>query len=112
MILSDKIWKLLEPATKNADDISWKELETGLQTGDYKLFTYKDSACVTGYTKNSIRIGLGGGKMNEVKKIVDNIEKFAKNNNINYIDILGRIGWEKILKGYNKKAVLLRKEIQ
>ncbi len=112
MILSDKIWKLLEPATKNADDISRKELETGLQTGDYKLFTYKDSACVTGYTKNSIRIGLGGGKMNEVKKIVDNIEKFAKNNNINYIDILGRIGWEKILKGYNKKAVLLRKEIQ
>ena len=53
---------------KNADDISRKELETGLQTGDYKLFTYKDSACVTGYTKNSIRIGLGGGKMNEVKK--------------------------------------------
>ena len=112
MILSDKIWKLLEPATRDADDISRQELETGLQTGDYKLFTYKDSACVTGYTKNSIRIGLGGGKMNEVKKIVKNLEKFAKNKKINYIDILGRMGWEKALKGYKKQAVLLRKEIQ
>ena len=111
MILSDKIWKLLEPATRDADDISRQELETGLQTGDYKLFTYKDSACVTGYTKNSIRIGLGGGKMEEVKKIVEKIERFAKNNKINYIDILGRMGWEKALKGYKKQAVLLRKEV-
>ena len=49
--------------------------------------------------------------MEEVKKIVEKIERFAKNNKINYIDILGRMGWEKALKGYKKQAVLLRKEV-
>lgn len=28
-----------------------------------------------------------------------------------YVDILGRMGWEKALKGYKKQAVLLRKEV-
>ena len=46
MILSDKIWKLLEPATKLAENLSRDELEKNLYTGYYKLFTYKDSACV------------------------------------------------------------------
>ena len=39
------------------------------------------------------------------------IEKYAKKRNYKYIDILGRKGWEKVLNGYNKKAVLLRKEV-
>jgi hypothetical protein len=111
MILSDKIWKLLEPATKLAENLSRDELEKNLYTGYYKLFTYKDSACVVAETKDSIRIGLGGGKLNEIKKIVDKIEKFAKEKKINYIEILGRTGWEKTLEGYNRKAVLLRKEL-
>jgi hypothetical protein len=49
--------------------------------------------------------------LNEIKKIVDKIEKFAKEKKINYIEILGRTGWEKTLEGYNRKAVLLRKEL-
>tara|TARA_R100000278_G_C5353972_1_gene122845 strand:+ start:148 stop:483 length:336 start_codon:yes stop_codon:yes gene_type:complete len=111
MILSDKIWNLLEPATKLAEDLSREELEKNLYTGYYKLFTYKDSACVIAETKDSIRIGLGGGKINEIKKIVDKIEKFAKEKKINYIEILGRAGWEKSLNGYKRKAILLRKEV-
>ena len=111
MILTDKIWKLLEPATKLAENLSRNELEKNLYTGYYKLFTYKDSACVIAETKDSIRIGLGGGKINEIKKIVDKIEKFAKEKKINYIEILGRAGWEKSLNGYKRKAILLRKEV-
>jgi hypothetical protein len=102
---------LLKPATKLAENLTRDEIEKGLYTGYYKLFTYKDSACVIAQTKDSVRIGLGGGKIEQVKIIVDKIEKFAKTNNINNIDILGRVGWEKYLQGYKKKAVLLRKEI-
>ena len=111
MMLTDKVWKLLEPATNIGEGLTREEIEKSLQKGYYKLFTHKDSACVITQNETSIRIGLGGGKMEEVKKIVEKIERFAKNNKINYIDILGRIGWEKTLKGYNKKAVLLRKEL-
>ena len=111
MMLTDKVWKLLEPATNIGEGLTRKEIEESLQKGYYKLFTHKDSACIISQNETSIRIGLGGGKMEEVKKIVENIEKFAKNNKINYIDILGRIGWEKTLKGYKKQAVLLRKEV-
>lgn len=102
---------MLKPATKLAENLTRDEIEKGLYTGYYKLFTYKDSACVIAQTKDSVRIGLGGGKIEQVKIIVDKIEKFAKTNNINNIDILGRVGWEKYLQGYKKKAVLLRKEI-
>ena len=111
MYITDTIWKILEPATETAERLTREELENGLKEGYYKLFTYKNSACVTAQINNSLRIGLGGGKIEEVKKIVVKIEKFAKKNKINYIDILGRIGWEKSLTGYKRKAVLLRKEI-
>ncbi len=71
MMLTDKVWKLLEPATTIGEGLTRKEIEESLQKGYYKLFTHKDSACIISQNENSIRIGLGGGKMEEVKKIVE-----------------------------------------
>ena len=58
-----------------------------------------------------MRIGVGGGKLSTIQELTKKIEKYAKKRNYKYIDILGRKGWERVLEGYNKKAVLLRKEL-
>jgi hypothetical protein len=46
-----------------------------------------------------------------LKNLEKKIIKYAKEKKYKYVDILGRMGWEKALKGYKRKAVLLRKEI-
>ena len=50
--------------------------------------------------------------MDDVKDIVVDIEEFAKKRHFNAVDILGREGWHRVLPGFKKKAVLLRKEIK
>ena len=47
--------------------------------------------------------------MAEIEKA---IVEYAKSRYYNCIDILGRGGWEKVLPDYEKKAVLLRKELK
>jgi hypothetical protein len=46
-----------------------------------------------------------------LKSLEKKIIKYAKEKKYKCVDILGRIGWEKELEGYKRKAVLLRKEI-
>ena len=38
MILTDRVWKLLEPATAIADNISKEQIEKGLDDGTYQIF--------------------------------------------------------------------------
>ena len=111
MFITDKIWKILEPAIKGIGEVTRDQLEEMLRTGEYKLFTKKESAIITSHQGEIVRIGIGGGKLENIKEITKRIEKYAKKRKYKYIDILGRKGWERALDGYNKKAVLLRKEI-
>ena len=46
-----------------------------------------------------------------MKEIAKDIEDFARKRHFNAIDILGREGWQKVLPGFKKQSVLLRKEI-
>lgn len=112
MMLTDDIWKILQPAAEIGDGATREDVEQGLKDGNFFLFAYGRSACLASSIKNTLRIGLGGGNLAEVQKIVEDIEKFAKDRHYNAIDILGRSGWEKALKGYEKKAVLLRKVVK
>jgi hypothetical protein len=44
-------------------------------------------------------------------KIEEKVEKYAKKRQYDNIEIVGRAGWEKVLNGYKKHKVILRKEI-
>ena len=62
-----------------------------------------------------LRIWLYGGKTETGRANLDAImeaaDHFAAEHECDGIELVGRKGWEKVLNGYNKKAVLLRKEI-
>jgi hypothetical protein len=112
MFITDNIWKLLEPASQTGDEATREEIEDGLQSGFFRLFTNDKSAAVVADHRGVLRIGLAGGELESLKKIEKKIVKYAKKKNYKSIDILGRVGWEKALTGYKKKAILLRKEIK
>jgi len=111
MMLTDKVWKLLEPATAIADNVTKQEVEQGLNDGTYQIFMDEKSVVITVGYKDSLRIGLAGGELNSLKSLEKKIIKYAKEKKYKYVDILGIMGWEKALKGYKKQAVLLRKEV-
>ena len=111
MFITDKIWKVLEPAIESTYEVTRKQLEKMIESGEYQLFKKDNSAIITAHHGQVLRIGVGGGNLVTIKEITKKIEKYAKKRNYKCIDIRDRKGWEKVLDGYNKKAVLLRKEI-
>ena len=111
MYITDHLWKILEPACKIGDNASREEIERGLSMGMFKMFKTKNSVAITADHRGTLRVGLAGGNIKELINIEKDIIKYAKEKKYKCVDILGRIGWEKSLKGYKKKAVLLRKEI-
>lgn len=117
------IWQqvapLLQPALDNTYDIM--DIEKGLQENRFQLFiswnNKVESAVVTEiavYPRAKVlRYFLAGGINldNWLEKIQQVIEKFAKNNNCTQVEVAGRKGWVKKLKGYKEKAVLLSKDL-
>jgi len=63
--------------------------------------------------KKILRYFLAGGKNldNWLEPIQKEIEKFAKNNQCNAIEVAGRKGWLRKLKGYKQKIFLMSKEL-
>ena len=111
MFITDKVWKVLEPAIESTYEVTREQLEKMIESKEYQLFKKDNSAIITAHHGEILRIGIGGGNLVTIKEITKKIEKYAKKRKYKYIDILGRKGWEKVLDGYNKKAVLLRKEL-
>ena len=90
-MMSDYIWDLLYPATEGFEGV--------------------ESAAVTCDFGESLRIGLAGGNLDELKELEKEICSFAKEQNYRFVEIIGRPGWERELTDYKRTAVLLRKEL-
>ena len=111
MHFTDEIWSVLKPAAEIGDFATRQDIEDGIEKGQFMLWTKNKSAIVTSKIKNTIRIGLGGGNLGDIKLLVKDVEAYAKSHWLSHIDILGREGWQKVLPGFKKQSVLLRKEI-
>lgn len=118
-LIWQQVTPLLQPALDNTYDII--DIEKGLQENRFQLFiswnNKVESAVVTEiavYPRAKVlRYFLAGGTNldNWLEKIQQVIEKFAKNNNCTQVEVAGRKGWVKKLKGYKEKAVLLSKDL-
>jgi hypothetical protein len=110
-MMSDYVWELLASATEAFEDVGREEVEQGLDEGTFTLFEGLESAAVTCAFGDSLRIGLAGGNLTELKQIEEEICDFAKARNFRFVEIIGRPGWERELPDYKRTAVLLRKEL-
>ena len=61
-----------------------------------------------------LRYFLAGGNNldNWLERIQETIEKFAKKQKCTHLEVAGRKGWVRKLKGFKMKAIILSKEIK
>jgi hypothetical protein len=117
------IWSVVAPLLEKALDDTYNimDIEEGIKKERFQLFISwnngVESAVVTeiaSYPRAKVlRYVLAGGSNleNWLDQIQQVIEKFAKKNNCTQVEVAGRKGWVKKLKGFKEKAVLLSKEI-
>jgi hypothetical protein len=112
MVITDKIWEQLFPSVDYGRElITRKDLEKGIENGTYQLFKDDHCSVITASFAKTLRIGIAGGNLDSLVKIEEKVEKYAKKRQYDNIEIVGRAGWEKVLNGYKKQKVILRKEI-
>jgi UTP-glucose-1-phosphate uridylyltransferase len=118
------IWSQVKPLLEKALDETYTigDIYKGLLDDRMQLFiSWNDerveSAVVTEiaqYPQSKVlRYFLAGGTNldNWLERIQKIIEKFAKKENCTHLEVAGRKGWVRKLKGFSVKAYLLNKEI-
>ena len=118
------IWSQVAPLLEKALDENYniEDILYGLANDRMQLFiswnnNKVESAVVTEIARypNSkvLRYFLAGGTNldNWLEQIQIVIEKFAKKQNCTHLEVAGRKGWVRKLKGFRVKAYLLNKEI-
>ena len=118
------IWSQVAPLLEKALDETYsiKDILYGLANDRMQLFISwhndkVESAVVTEiaqYPQSKVlRYFLAGGTNleNWLEEIQIVIEKFAKRENCTHLEVAGRKGWVRKLKGFRVKAYLLNKEI-
>ena len=119
------IWSQVAPLIEKALDETYniKDILYGLANDRMQLFiSWNDNrverAVVTEIAQypqaKILRYFLAGGRNleNWLERIQEKIEKFAKQNKCTYLEVAGRKGWVRKLKGYKMKAIILSKEIK
>jgi len=119
------IWAQVAPLLEKALDETYeiKDILYGLINKKMQLFiSWNDnkveSAVVTEICEyprtKTLRYFLAGGTNlnNWLSRIQEVIEEFAKRNNCTHLEVAGRKGWVRKLKGFKMKAIILTKEIK
>ena len=112
MIVSDEVWAILAPSTEPYEDISRDDLESGLSSGQFVMFKSERSVAISCSYGSALRVGLAGGDLDELLDMEKTICSYARENGFTSVEIIGRPGWERVLQGYNRIAVLLKKELR
>ena len=118
------IWSQVAPLLEKALDETYniEDILYGLANDRMQLFiswnnNKVESAVVTEIAQypqaKVLRYFLAGGTNlnNWLERIQETIEKFAKNNKCTHLEVAGRKGWVRKLKGFKMKAIILSKEI-
>jgi hypothetical protein len=65
----------------------------------------------TEWRRTCVIVACSGRRMTEWLPLIAAIEKFARTEGCAGVQIMGRPGWERALKEYRRKAVVLEKEL-
>ncbi len=122
----DSIWHEVEPLIKKTSDdlLNEKDIYSFLKDETYTLWIISDenNKIVTAITMTILKyprdyackiVTCGGDRMKEwLDDFLEKLELIAKERGCSYIDIDGRCGWSKVLKGFHVDYITLRKKIE
>ena len=96
--------------THTIDDV----LET-VQRGDAQFWHYPDAAVVTEIMdypqKRVLRYWLAGGNLKTLLKVEPSIRHWSQLWGCVGIEIIGRKGWHRVLKGFKQTGIILAKDM-
>ena len=96
--------------THTIDDV----LET-VQRGDAQFWHYPDAAVVTEIMdypqKRVLRYWLAGGNLKTLLKVEPSIRHWSQLWGCVGIEIIGRKGWHRVLKGFKQTVIILAKDM-
>lgn len=117
----DKTWERCAPYIQAAlkyahDSHKLADVRQSIEQGTAQFFPLEKSAIVTeivDYPNRAVcRIWLAGGDMDELVEGEKMITEWAKSHGCDGIEIIGRKGWQKILKDYTPTSIVLIKELK
>lgn len=90
-------------------------VEQEIRAGRAVLWPMERSAVVTQIHAHPngrvLRIWLAGGDLEELMHFLPAADEYAREQGCDWVEIEGRPGWEKVLAGYEKRRVILVKEL-
>ena len=85
-----------------------------VKRGDAQLWAFRDSAIVTEIIdypqRRTLRFWLAGGNLKTLLEVEPKIRKWSILYRCEAVEIIGRKGWEKVMKDYEPTAIVLVKE--
>ena len=94
---------------------SFEQVINIVKRGDAQFWAFSDSAIVTEIIeypqRRTLRFWLAGGNLKTLLDVEPKIRKWSILYRCEAVEIIGRKGWEKVLKGYEPTAIVLVKEI-
>ena len=85
-----------------------------VKRGDAQLWAFDDSAIVTEIIdypqRRTLRFWLAGGNLKTLLEVEPKIRKWSILYRCEAVEIIGRKGWEKVMKDYEPTAIVLVKE--
>ena len=94
---------------------SFEQVIDIVKRGDAQFWAFPDSAIVTEIIeypqRRTLRFWLAGGNLKRLLDVEPKIRKWSILYQCEAVEIIGRKGWEKVLKGYEPTAIVLVKEI-
>ena len=93
---------------------SFEQVIDIVKRGDAQFWAFSDSAIVTEIIeypqRRTLRFWLAGGNLKTLLDVEPKIRKWSILYQCEAVEIIGRKGWEKVLKGYEPTAIVLVKE--
>lgn len=112
---------LLRPAIENVGLNNFEDIEEAILIGCGLVWIAWDGEKIAAAASTTLqRIGsdlicvltaCGGKGMNDWLPLIAGIEKYARNEGCKALRIFGREGWQRVLDGYEKSAVVLEKAL-
>jgi hypothetical protein len=110
-------WERCKPLLKDALAGLWTldAVEQEIREGRAVLWPLERSAVVTQIHSHPngrvLRLWLAGGEMVELMRYMPAVDNYALAQGCIAVEIEGRPGWERVLKDYTKRRVILVKEL-
>jgi hypothetical protein len=93
-----------------------EDVERGIAAGEFQFWPGRTAAIVTEVAvfpkTKCLTIVLGGGSMDELIAMIPALKEFGRQRGCSRLVEAGRVGWERVLKGWKRECVVLSTPIE